>query len=85
MNNSEKNKLMKSIMQVCFAMDDCKLFLDTHPNCPEALEYYEKLQNKRYKLMDDYNDKYGILFAYSADTEKGWNWNEGKMPWEGDD
>ena len=35
-----KEKLMDIITKASFAMDDVKLFLDTHPNCMEALEYY---------------------------------------------
>ena len=37
-----KEKLMDIITKASFAMDDVKLFLDTHPNCMEALEYYHK-------------------------------------------
>ena len=32
-----KEKLMDIITKASFAMDDVKLFLDTHPNCMEAL------------------------------------------------
>jgi spore coat protein JB len=76
---------MKSIMQVCFSLDDCKLYLDTHPDCPKALAYYEKLQKKRFRLVDEYSDKYGALEASSVNTDQGWDWNKGRLPWEGDD
>ena len=85
MSDSNKNNLMNSIMQVCFALDDCKLYLDTHPNCTKALEYYEKLQKKKMRLVDDYNDKYESLNASFVNIDQGWNWNYGTMPWEGDD
>ena len=32
-----KEKLMDIITKASFAMDDVKLFLDTHPNCMEAI------------------------------------------------
>ena len=35
MKNMCKEDLMKIITQASFAMDDTRLFLDTHPNCTE--------------------------------------------------
>ena len=37
-NKPCKKELLEWINIVSFAVDDVKLFLDTHPNCPEALE-----------------------------------------------
>ena len=84
MNNSEKMNLKRSIMQICFSLYDCRLFLDTHPNCTEAINYYERLHNTFLRLHDEYSSKYGMLSAYSSVENNDWNWNEGKMPWEGD-
>ena len=38
-NRPCKKELLEWINIVSFAVDDVKLFLDTHPNCPEALEF----------------------------------------------
>lgn len=46
-NNANRLKLMKIINQASFAMDDVKLFLDTHPSCSEAIEYYKKVKKIR--------------------------------------
>ena len=63
-----KEKLMDIITKASFAMDDVKLFLDTHPNCMEALEYYRKAKEMR---------------EYDVANKDYWDWNKGPMPWEG--
>ena len=49
-NKPCRRELMDWINVVSFAVDDVKLFLDTHPGCEEALEYFEEffeLQNNQ--------------------------------------
>ena len=41
-NKPCRRELMDWINVVSFAVDDVKLFLDTHPGCEEALEYFEE-------------------------------------------
>ena len=67
-NNANRLKLMKIINQASFAMDDVKLFLDTHPSCSEAIEYYKKVKK---------------ITAYDVDVKDYWNWNDSPLPWEG--
>ena len=83
MRNMDRGKLFKLITQASFAMDDAKLFLDTHPHCREALDYYEKVQRIRNEAWDIYTEKFGPLSAYDADVDDGWDWNKAPMPWEG--
>ena len=82
-NNMDRDALMKVITQASFAMDDVKLFLDTHPYCQEALEYYKKAKAVREEAWKEYTQKYGPLSAYEVDNEEYWDWNKGPMPWEG--
>lgn len=44
-NRPCKKELLEWINIVSFAVDDVKLFLDTHPNCTEALDFFENLKN----------------------------------------
>ena len=71
-----KEKLMDIITKASFAMDDVKLFLDTHPNCMEALEYYRKAKEMREEAWEMYTYNFGPLSAYDVA-------NKGPMPWEG--
>ena len=47
MKNMCKEDLMKIITQASFAMDDTRLFLDTHPNCTEAITFHQKMEKVR--------------------------------------
>ena len=44
MNNryAEMAEMSKRISEVGFYMDDLRLYLDTHPNCTEAIMLYNK-------------------------------------------
>ena len=45
-NRPCKKELLEWINIVSFAVDDVKLFLDTHPNCPEALEFFDEFKKQ---------------------------------------
>ena len=78
------NKLRKIIDQASFAMDDTRLFLDTHPDCSEAMAYYKKMERIRRDAIKEYEMHCGPMLAYQ--TSEGsmgeWNWNMGPLPWE---
>lgn len=81
--NMDKKSLMKIITQASFALDDTKLFLDTHPNCQEAILYYNKMQETRKAAWKEYTRRFGPLTFYEVSNEDYWEWNKGPMPWEG--
>lgn len=81
--NMDKKSLMKIITQASFALDDTRLFLDTHPNCQEAILYYNKMQETRKAAWKEYTRRFGPLTFYEVSSEDYWEWNKGPMPWEG--
>ena len=46
-NKPCRQELMNRINAASFAVDDVKLFLDTHPCDKDAMEYFEKYQEMR--------------------------------------
>lgn len=82
-NNMDRESLMRVITKASFAMDDVKLFLDTHPCCQEAIDYYKEAKKVREEAWEEYTKRFGPLSAYEVDTEDCWDWNKGPMPWEG--
>ena len=87
MNNREcpmkktRKELDHAITKVSFAMDDTRLYLDTHPECMEAMEYFKKLQIIRHGLIKEYTDRFGTIYSYNMGDCDNWNWNEGPFPW----
>lgn len=77
-----KSQLMKQINEASFAMDDVTLFLDTHPDNMEALQYYKNVAAMRRNAMAAYQQQYGPLMIDQV-TGNGWTWETEIWPWEG--
>jgi len=76
-------QMLDMINKVSFAMDDTRLFLDTHCDCHEAHAYFRMLSEKRKMLIKEYSKMYGPITAYgSSDDNHEWSWNKGPLPWE---
>ena len=81
-NNCSENALMRKITEVSFAMDELRLFLDTHPDCSAALADFSTRMEQRAELIAEYTEKYGSLDSYYPSTNDGWDWNNRPMPWK---
>ncbi len=77
-----RERLMREIQEVGFALVDTNLFLDSHPDCSIALDFFRDMQVKYAKLTADYEMEFGPLTAFDTDTEQGWTWVQGPWPWE---
>lgn len=77
---------MRKVQAAAFAIDDVKLFLDSHPNDAEALCYFEKYQMLRKQLVKQYEEQYGPLTVYGVDAKGGaWTWTKEPWPWVGEE
>ena len=78
---TERDILIKKISTYQFAIDDMRLYLDTHPmdmdTVSKAKEYSEKLK----KLTETYEEKFGALFKGSGNSNR-WSWIRSPWPWE---
>ncbi len=80
--NNDKKDLLCSIQQYDFAMYELQLYLDTHPNCPMAMQQYKKYRAMKQAAVEQYVRLYGPLQAEQSDTDGTWNWIENPWPWE---
>ena len=82
-NKPCRRELMDWINVVSFVVDDVKLFLDTHPGCEEALEYFEEFRKQRVEALKEYAKYYGPLTLDTAYTpEEYWCWIQEPWPWQ---
>lgn len=83
---TEKNRLMKQIMEYGFAATETALYLDTHPCDKEALAAMKKYTDKKNELTSVYEKQYGPLTQRSAANGNAnmWCWIDAPWPWEGD-
>ena len=70
-----RRELFEYINQISFAVDDVKLFLDTHPENQKALDYFQKYKEKRMEALKEYAEVYGPLTVDTvSENSDCWNW-----------
>lgn len=75
---------MKLINEASFAVDDVKLYLDTHPCDEDAMDYFQKYSRMRNEALKEYAENYGPLTVDTvicSGPEK-WNWINEPWPWQ---
>ena len=75
-NRANKKELLHAIGEASFVLDDLRLYLDTHPDCPEALALFSEFQNRREALVHQYEKSYGALSSYGPNEADTWIWNK---------
>ena len=82
-NRLSRRELMEWINVVSFAVDDVKLFLDTHPCNAEALEYFDEFKKQRVQALREYAKSYGPLTLDTAASScDRWTWVNEPWPWQ---
>lgn len=86
MNQTSRNRreLLQYINEVSFAVDDAKLFLDTHPCDQNAMNFLYENNKKRNQALLEYAAAYGPLTIHSvnADDSDRWAWINEPWPWQ---
>lgn len=80
-DNMTHNELLNKIRETIFAIVDLNLFLDTHPNCKEALELFNALSFTLESLKREYTAKYGPLKAVDSSNNTPFEWVSNKYLW----
>lgn len=79
---SEREKALKRV-QICkFAVLEAALFLDSHPDDQNALNYFNKYKQLCEKAVCEFEAKYGPLTFGGLTSEKSWDWVKTPWPWE---
>lgn len=76
------NNLMLEIQRVSFAMDELRLYIDTHPDNAEAIALFNDYGVKRKALIERYDQEVCPLGGYSTDRSATWRWGENSA-WKG--
>ncbi|MDE6686477.1 MAG: spore coat protein CotJB [Lachnospiraceae bacterium] len=81
---NNRDELIQKIGMLDFALVDLNLYLDTHPDDHEAMEYFMHFKKNLDMLRKEYTTKYGPLKV--EDMANGawdsWKWATEPMPWE---
>ena len=75
--------LYEWIMMLGFCAVDMMLYLDTHPDDEEALNYFNQCNTLYNAAKQSYQEQFDLLNAFSEQERFSWDWNTAPMPWEG--
>lgn len=78
-----RDQLLKDIGIVDFTLIELNLYLDTHPNDRNAMEYFNHYNKIRTQLTREFSRDYFPLNIYLSDSTKEWKWGLAPLPWEG--
>lgn len=65
----KKDKLLRRLSAMQFAMWEMREFLDTHPNCPDATALYNAYKEKYDTLAKEYEARFGPLVLNGANSD----------------
>ena len=82
--NETARTLMQRIYEASFAVDDIVLYLDTHPDDMNALNYYNYVVQLRKEAEDAYQQQFGPLTTDGVESDSKWTCLTDKWPWEGE-
>ena len=84
---TDRTTLLKEIDEVSFALNDVTLYLDTHPDCADAISYFNQMAPKRQQLLKDFAANFEPLTVDCISKNGGlsdhFTWLDGPAPWEG--
>lgn len=78
----ERSALLKEIQAEDFALYETALYLNGHPTCQSALDYYCQRKKLSLALREQYESLYGPLTLYGNDSATCWHWVDAPWPWE---
>jgi spore coat protein JB len=81
-NNMSKEALMQNIKELSFVKNELALFLDTHPVCKTAIDYF----HKTCEALDDYTVRLANLGIPTTQgdvvSDEKWTWTLEDWPWQ---
>ena len=81
-NGNGAGSLMEQIRQLSFVKAELELYLDTHPTCPTALDYYYQTVSALKRLVEEYENTVGPITAAGSMSQSEWTWVKEPWPWQ---
>ena len=73
--------LLEKIQKLSFVKCELELYLDTHPTCRAALDYYKKTVADLDAATLEYHNTVGPIVASGVMNGEIWTWVDGPWPW----
>lgn len=76
---TEREALLRKLSTAQFAAWELHIYLNTHPDDPQAVKKFKKYTGEARALTDEYETIYGPL---SSEQSDGSSWIKDPWPWE---
>lgn len=73
---------LRAIQELSFVKAELELYLDTHPTCKTAIDYYHRTVDALDKLMAEYQAAGKPIVAAGSIDKDSWSWINGPWPWQ---
>lgn len=74
--------LAEQIRALCFVKKELELYLDTHPNCRVAIDYFYRTNEELKRLTEQYENTVGPLTSGGVVSTDEWTWVKNPWPWQ---
>ncbi len=82
-NRPNQQQMLVWIDMISFTLCETALYLDTHPEDKEAMEYYNHFLKMRREALAEYSSRFTPLTLDEVNCEEDyWKWVKDKWPWE---
>lgn len=78
---SERERMLRRIATIDFAIVELHLYMDTHPDAVGISNKLSEYEEKSRELREKYEQKYGPLVPSNIDGNQ-WGWISNPWPWD---
>ena len=75
-------KMMRNIQTLAFNLHEVVLYLDVHPKCQKALDFYKVYKEKLDCAVKEYESAFGPITYRGNEDCAEWTWIKGPWPWQ---
>lgn len=79
---NDRERALLCVQQLGFMTDDIRLFLNTHPDCGEALCALKYYIGAEREMRSEYEKLYGPLTMEAVEKHGCYSWIDSPWPWE---
>jgi spore coat protein JB len=80
--NSGRQTLLRRVQMYEFAVVEAGMFLDSHPENQQALNYHNKYSQLLRDAKAEYCKRFGPLEQSTGEKLDRWNWVDDPWPWD---
>ena len=78
-----QQEMIKKLQEISFTLVELNLYLDTHPDCQQALTLYNTYAQQQKELREEYYKNYGPLLNFgNMPAGDSFQWVNSPWPWE---